>query len=332
MTIDNLGKLDSINLREVWANEASDFTPWLAMRENLDYLGETIGIDLELEMQEKNVGPYRADLLCRDTVNDTYVLIENQLEKTNHSHLGQLLTYAAGLQAVTIVWVSSNFTDEHRAALDWLNSITPDEISFFGLEIEAWRIGSSQVAPKFNIVSKPNDWTKGQAGIRTRFSSSEITDIQKNQLEYWAELRNYLESNNSLLNARKPRPQYWYNFAIGRSKFHLSARIKSRDKILECVLIIKDPNAKQHFAKLKEKQSEVERASGMSYTWREMRGDKSSDVTIATDGDPSARDDWPRQLEWFKSTLEKMHEAFSPIIRDLPRYNGEEDEESLLED
>lgn len=328
MTKNNLGKLESIKLREVWANEANDFTPWLAARENLDYLGETIGIELELETQEKNVGPYRADLLCRDTVNDTYVLIENQLEKTNHSHLGQLLTYAAGLQAVTIVWVSSNFTDEHRATLDWLNSITPDEISFFGLEIEAWRIGSSQVAPKFNIISKPNDWIKSRSGI----DSNELSEIQKFRLQYWLDLREYIATSHSFLKTRKPRPQYWYNLAIGRSKFHLSARAKSRMKVLECALVIKGSNAKRQFAELIGRKSDVEEKTGLNFTWREMPDKQWSEVTISTDGDPSVRDDWPSQHEWFKSTLEKMHKVFSPIIRDLPRFNGEEDDEVFQED
>ena len=132
--------------------EASDFTPWLAQQDNITLLGEAIGIELEVETQEKNVGPFRADILCRDTVNGHYVLVENQLERTDHGHLGQLLTYAAGLDAVTVVWVAARFTEEHRAALDWLNRATSTEFNFFGLEIEVWRIGDSAMAPKFNAA------------------------------------------------------------------------------------------------------------------------------------------------------------------------------------
>lgn len=113
-----LGRLEKVELREVWKTEASDFTPWLAQEQNIELLGETIGIDLEVEAQEKNVGPFRADILCKDTLTDNWVLIENQLERTDHTHLGQLLTYAAGLNAVTIVWIAERFTDEHRATLD----------------------------------------------------------------------------------------------------------------------------------------------------------------------------------------------------------------------
>ena len=155
-----LGRLTKVDLRQAWISEPGDFTPWLAQPENIVLLGEAIGIELEVESQEKSVGPFRADILCRDTTDRHYVLIENQLERTDHTHLGQLLTYAAGLDAVTIVWVAARFTDEHRAALDWLNRATTTGFNFFGLEVELWQIGNSPFAPKFNVVSQPNDWSR----------------------------------------------------------------------------------------------------------------------------------------------------------------------------
>jgi hypothetical protein len=156
----NLGRLERVSLRVVWSSESGDFTPWLERAENLKLLGETIGLELECEAQEKEVGPFRADILCKDTATNNWVLIENQLERTDHIHLGQLLTYAAGLDAVTIVWITERFIEEHRAALDWLNEKTERGINFFGLEVELWRIGDSAIAPKFNIVSEPNEWTR----------------------------------------------------------------------------------------------------------------------------------------------------------------------------
>lgn len=126
-----LSKLKKVELRDVWLNEAEYFTPWLASEENIKLLGDTIGIDLEVESQEKDVGPFRADILCKDTANDSWVLIENQLEKTDHPHLGQIITYAAGLKAVTIVWIAKQFTDEHGAAIDWLNEITDTGFKYY---------------------------------------------------------------------------------------------------------------------------------------------------------------------------------------------------------
>ena len=159
-----LGRLKKIkNVRDIWDKEDRDFTPWLAEDENISLLGESIGLSLEVEAQEKSVGPFRADILCKDTADDSWVLIENQLEKTDHKHLGQLMTYASGLKAVTIVWLATKFTEEHRSSLDWLNQITDDSFNFFGLEIELWRIDDSLIAPKFNLVSKPNDWSRSVA-------------------------------------------------------------------------------------------------------------------------------------------------------------------------
>ena len=155
-----LGRLERVDLGTVWKNEAIGFTPWLAREEILQILGDTLGLDLQMEAREKPVGRFRADIICKVIGIDSWMLIENQLGRTDHLHLGQLLTYAAGLQAVTIVWLAAQITDEHRAALDWLNQITHEDFRFFGLEIELWSIGDSLGAPKFNIVSMPNDWSR----------------------------------------------------------------------------------------------------------------------------------------------------------------------------
>ena len=192
MNTTKLGKLEKKDLRDIWTSEAGGFTPWLAEAQNLALLGDTIGIELELEAQEKTVGPFRADILCKDTTDGNWVLIENQLERTDHTHLGQLLTYAAGLKAVTIVWIADKFTDEHRAALDWLNEITDDRFNFFGLEIELWQIGDSPIAPKFNIVCKPNDWSKTVSDAASRIEEGEVSETKLLQQEYWEALRKEL--------------------------------------------------------------------------------------------------------------------------------------------
>ena len=164
---DALGRLERVDLRKIWPDEAQDFTPWLAKKENLALLDETLGLELELEETEQSVGAFSADIVCRDAASESLVLIENQIEPTNHTHLGQTLTYAAGLDAVTIIWIASKFRDEHRAMLDWLNEKTEAQLSFFALEIELWRIGNSAPAPKFNIVARPNDWTAPHVSICT---------------------------------------------------------------------------------------------------------------------------------------------------------------------
>jgi hypothetical protein len=217
-----LGRLERVDLRAAWVNEALHFTPWLALPHNLKLLCDAIGIDLEVEAVEKSVGPFSADILCKDTATDKWVLIENQLEKTDHRHLGQVMTYAAGLKAETIVWIANPFTDEHRAAVDWLNEITDDHLKFFGLEVEVWRIGDSAMAPKFNIVAKPNDWSKDVSGGKARVEVGDLTDTKQMQLEFWTAFRDFA-SNSKIIRPTKPRPQHWMNMSIGRSGFNLTA-------------------------------------------------------------------------------------------------------------
>ena len=154
-----LGQLEKLELRQLWPKEDKYFTPWFAQVENIALLSSVIGIDLEVEGVEEQIGSYRADIVCKDTGSGTPVLIENQLESTDHSHLGQLITYAVGLDAVTIVWLSRKFSEPHKAAMKWLNEMTPETYRFFGLEIELWQIDDSAPALKLKVVAKPSGWT-----------------------------------------------------------------------------------------------------------------------------------------------------------------------------
>ncbi|MCB1985011.1 MAG: DUF4268 domain-containing protein [Burkholderiales bacterium] len=312
-----LGKLRNVDLREIWKTEASDFTPWLALDENIELLGEAIGIELEVEGTEKDVGPFRADILCKDTVNGHWVLIENQLEKTDHTHLGQLLTYAAGLNAVTIAWIAERFTDEHRATLDWLNEITDDRFNFFGIEIELWKIEDSAVAPNFKIVSKPNDWTKSVSRGAANVYLENLTDAKKLQLEYWTAFREFLLENSKIMRPQKALPQHWTNFAIGRSYFHLSAFVNTRDNRISVALILTGPNAKAHFFLLNEEKKEIETVVGTQLDWEEKPGQKEKMIILRHSWDPKERVLWPDQHSWLKEKLELFHSVFSPMVKKI---------------
>ena len=210
-----LGRLEQEgDLRRAWLDEARQFTPWLAKPDNITLLGRAIGIQLDDVSEEKHVGPFRADILCKDTSGND-VLIENQLETTDHRHLGQLLTYAAGLKAVTIVWIAKRFTEEHRAALDWLNNNTAKDVNFFGIEIELWKIGDSPLAPKFNIVSKPNDWSKV---VREQALGGSAKDLH---FKFWSQFGDYLEGHRSPIHMGKPSTTALGNVTFGRSPFRL---------------------------------------------------------------------------------------------------------------
>lgn len=321
-----LGTLERVDLRSVWTHEASDFTPWLAKEDNLAALGRVLGLDLELEGTEQGVGPYSADIVCKDTVSDRYVLIENQLEKTDHGHLGQLITYAAGLDAYTVVWIAAAFNEQHRAALDWLNERTAEGVNFFGLEIELWRIGESNVAPKFNVVSKPNDWTKQIA--KAAKVEAGVTDLKRQQERYWKGVAECLRGESSRVTPRTPRPQHWADYAIGRSDFHLTVTISSWEDRIEAGLYIKGPEAEAHYHLLKREADAIEREVGLPLVWDPKPDAKYFWVCVRWEGEDSTRPvGFPRQHAQIASTLHRLHIAFADRVRalDAADYTPEQD-------
>ena len=315
-----LARLEAVDPRTCWKGEAAHFTPWLAEAENIKLLGDTIGLELELEAQEKGVGPFRADLLCKSTVDDSFVLIENQLERTDHSHLGQLLTYAAGLQAVTVVWIARKMTDEHRAALDWLNEVTETRINFFGLEIELWKIGRSPLAPKFNVVSKPNDWTKPGVIV-------ELTETKIMQREYWQAFREHVAEQGAGFMTTKPLPQNWMNIAIGRSGFQLSAIASAWNSQegtydtgeIRAEFVVTLVNATELYDGFHTRQDEIQEKLGLDeqLTWHNPENTKSWKTYLRKTADIADRSQWTAQHEWLRTRLNVLHRVFGPLVKQL---------------
>ncbi|MDO9580226.1 MAG: DUF4268 domain-containing protein [Bacteroidales bacterium] len=310
-----IGRLEKLNLRTLWKREATEFTPWLAQEENIQLLSEKIGIELEVLNQEESVGPFRADILCKDTINDHFVLIENQLERTDHTHLGQLLTYAAGLEAVTIIWIAQKFTEEHRATLDWLNRITDATFTFFGIEIEIYKIGDSLPAPMFNIVSKPNDWSKQ---VKKTTSSTSATEIQLLQQEYWQGLKVFMEDRNSFVKMRNPLPQSYSDLSIGKSDIYLSTVIDTKNNTITIWLVIRGVFAKENFDKLYELAFDDSlKEVNPDLVWDKMEGRKKSAVTLKLSADITNKSDWTNQFFWLKENLERFTKYFKLRVKKI---------------
>lgn len=319
-----LGRLEKVELREVWNGEASDFTPWLAREENLKLLSDTIGIELEFSSIEKDVGLFRADILCKSILDSSWVLIENQLERTDHNHLGQLLTYAAGLEAVTIIWIASRFTEEHRAALDWLNQITDERFNFFGLEVEVWRIGDSSAAPKFNIVCKPNDWTRTVQESARHSSSGDISDLRQKQLQFWTAFRQHMENKQSIIRCQKPHPSSWMTHSIGRSGFHMNSCASSwnsetggKEREIRAEFCIDLEEGKAIFESLKLQKEIIEREFGETLIWYNPANARVCRIQIRQTSDFLDFQEWSNQHEWLRSKLEKFYQVFAPRIKNL---------------
>ena len=312
----DIKQLTPVDISKVWETEPHHFTPWLAEEENLMLLGEILGMELELDAQEINIGGFRADLRCKNTVDDSWVLIENQLEATDHRHVGQLLTYAAGLDAHTVIWIAKTFRQEYRAMLDWQNRITHEPYRFFGVEVKVWQIGDSDCAVQFEVVSSPNDWTRGVSRDTQSAANREFSETQQRRLKFWTGLRDYIADKGSLLNLGTPSPRNFHQFGIGKMGFSLMAwLLRSQIGIR---LVMRDQNAEAYFHLLKEQQKEIHKEFGETLEWNELPNHKACRISLyRADTDPLDENDWPQQYEWLTAKLERFDQVFRPRIRTL---------------
>lgn len=307
-----LGSLEPVDLRTIWPDEARDFTPWLAQEENLRRLSDALNLELELDRVEVAVGPYSADIVATDASSNTKVVIENQLEKTNHDHLGKVLTYASGLEARILIWIAKTFTEEHRQTFDYLNECTSGRLRLYGVEVEVLRIGDSRPAPHFRLVSSPNDYVAAAHN-----ATAELSETKSLYMEFWTGFRDYCRAQGEVFSLQSPRPQQWYTVSIGRSGFSISLTASTVHSRLGCELYIGGLTAKQSFRALKNDQKEIETALG-TLEWQELPEKRASRIVdYLKDFDPRNRGDWDRGFGWMKKRAEDFRSIFGPRVRAL---------------
>lgn len=303
--MENIGKLEKVDLRHLWQHEERDFSAWLAQEENLAMLSDVIGVDISLIERESHVGGFSADLYAEENGTENKIIIENQLEDTNHDHLGKIITYASGKDAKYVIWIVKHARDEHRQAIQWLNSHTDDGINFFLLEIELWRIGDSLPAPRFYVVERPNNWVREE-----RRSTSEITERGKFCLSFWDAFNEYAGQNSEFLRQFKLRTSHahnWYDLAIGRSGFCISMNIQSNKGTIDCGIYIRDD--KDYFERLKSHSEEILDILGEEAEWREAS--KACRLLITKPFDISEQSNWPKAFDW----LMKMAPLFKKCAK-----------------
>lgn len=304
-----LSRLTKLPLRDAWKHEAIDFTNWLASEENLQLLSESIGIDLLNAQTEVGVGQFHVDILAEDE-NGHKVVIENQLESTNHDHLGKIITYASGLGAEVVIWIVSRAREEHEQAINWLNENTTEQANFFLIEIEVWKIGDSAPAPRFNVISKPNDWAKT---VKQSGNGNKVTELKLQQQAFFELVREYGSSSAKFIKSwQTPRAQHWYTIRIGSSKAHISATINSKEKLVAVELYINDN--KEIFQKLYEHKDEIETKLGMKLDWQELVDKKASRIIIAKDGDFSDDNDMNNLVIWIVETADGFAKIFPKYL------------------
>lgn len=306
-----LSKLTKIDLRDVWGHEALDFTRWLAEQENLDLLSDEIGVNIKPIQTEASVGKFNVDILAEEEGTNRKIIIENQLEDTNHDHLGKIITYASGYDAELILWVVRDYREEHQKAIDWLNEHTDENIGFFLIKVELWQIGDSNPAPKFEVIVSPNEWAKV---IKSYPANEELTNTKLQQLEFWKNFKEYVSVKNSSLKLRTPRPQHWFDVSIGSSEAHIALLINTRENLVGCELYI--PDNKDLYNYLQERQEEVEKNIESKIEW--VDANKASMLkTKSPAGELFDTEKQKEYFDWLLSQTVKFTKVFGKYIKEF---------------
>jgi hypothetical protein len=306
-----LAKLEKVDLRNVWKHEASNFTNWLAESENLELLSEEIGIDIRLIQTEASVGKFNVDILAEEENTGRKIVIENQLEVTDHDHLGKIITYASGFDAEIIIWIVKTVRDEHKQAIDWLNEHTDNKINFFSIQMEVWKISDSPFAPKFSVIAQPNNWAKA---VKTSSNSNnKLTETKLLQLEFWEKFKDYAEENQYKIKLRKAYAQHWYDVSFGSSLAHITLTINSQSNQITCELYITD--SKPLFHELSLHKSDIESKLGYSLSWEELPNKKASRIKTTNSVDFLTVEKWSEYHKWMCENAIKFQNVFSKHVK-----------------
>ena len=306
-----LAKLKKVELREVWGHEALDFTKWLAQQENIDLLSEEIGIDIKPIETEANVGRFSVDILAEEEATGRKITIENQLEETNHDHLGKIITYASGYDAKFIICVVKSVREEHKKAVDWLNEHTDEDINFFLIRIELWQVEDSDPAPKFEVVASPNEWART---IKTSSSGSKMTETRIQQLDFWTRFKSHVRELDKGMKLQKPRPQHWYNVSMGSADAHIGLTINTRDNLLGCEVYIS--KNKELFRFLHDQKKDIEKELGEQANW--VDAPVASRIVVKKQvGDIFSEDDANDYFGWLYERTILFRKVFGKFIKDF---------------
>ncbi len=305
-----LGNLKKVDLRSIWPHEAQDFTKWLAQEENISILSEELDISIENVKVEEASGRYNADIVATDADMDRTVIIENQLEVTDHKHLGQIITYASAHDASIIIWGVKDYTEEHKQAIDWFNRNISEQISFFLVKVELWQIEASLAAPKFNIISQPNNWAKTIKNAGT-LEKGTPSDLKLQQQRFWEKLKEYAskENNKTIISfGRTPRPQHWYNISYGTSRAHLSLTFNKRNQYVGCEIYI--PHDDEYYQLLKDNKDKIEAELDLKLDWQDLPESTASRIITTYSCEPTDENKWPDYFNWLLSTADKFVKTF----------------------
>ena len=331
-----LGSFEQVPVREAWPAEDANFTPWLANAENMSQLGDALNLSLEVETVEQFVGAFRADIIARvvDEYEDHRVIIENQFGRTDHGHLGQLLTYLAGIEgAKTVVWIAERIQQDHRAAVEWLNANTTEAFSFFAIEIELWRIDNSPPAPRFNVIASPNEWTRATRSATRDVVAPPLAEARRIRLAYWTSFAEFLRARHSTFSLRPTGLAMLHRFSIDQTDFQIVAMIVIRSRRAVVGLFTPRASGKVAFQALFSQKAVIEAEIGEPLDWQARPSKKRSLISVSLGGiDPADQAGYPELHAWMLDRMERIQAVFSPRIRLLPPNDTEGPDDDEMDD
>lgn len=306
-----ISRLQEVDIRKLWKHEQYDFSAWLAEDENIELLNEKLGLTLVDINTEAYVGAYRCDIVAVDETTGIKVIIENQLENSNHDHLGKIITYASGLDAKVIVWIVKEARDEHRSAIEWLNNNTVQDINFFLIELHAYQIGDSDYAPMFQIVEQPNDFIKES---KSQKSTDTLNKSQSERLEFWTQFNDHVIARGKPFNIHKAGSAHWYDVSVGTSGVKISIALINKDSYISVELYIFDNKAL--FDKLFEERKEIENQLGFEMEWLRLEKSKASRILYKIKGlNFDDHSNYDKLIEEAIDKAVKMREVFKKRLK-----------------
>ena len=298
-----ISKRQKVEVRDIWSKE-TEFSTWLASAEGLELIASDIGIEVENTHTESSPGDFSCDIVGNALGDESHrIVIENQYNKTNHDHLGKMLTYAAVHDATTGIWISERISDDHRQVIDWLNSITPSSVNFYLAQIKAYRIDDSAVAPELDVICRHSAVVKPPPPTESW------------NKEFWEDILSYIKGHNPPFNVQSPSAYSWASIATGRSSFWIGLVFETRQPYIRCELCFNPSWRFSAFEQLKAQQEEIEREIGNSLEW--LPDNKISRIRLKTD--MNVKDDTQRDAikAWMNTQINAFYRAFRPRIANL---------------
>ena len=306
----NIGKLKEVDIRNLWKHEQYDFSEWLSQSENIKLLDDILGLTLTDITKEAYVGSYRCDIFAKDESSGIKVIIENQLEASNHDHLGKIITYASGLDAEVIVWIVKQAKEEHRSAIEWLNNNTNNNVNFFLIELHAYTIENSVPAPFFEVIEKPNGFIKNS---KINGEQDNLNKSQSERLKFWNRFNEILIDRGKPFNVRKATTDHWYDVALGTSEAHVSINLVNKESVVCIDLYINDN--KELFDILYSRKDIIENDLGFKLIWDRLDNGKASRIKYKIKGlNYDNHSNYDELMNQVIDTAIKMRDTFKKYI------------------